>query len=278
MPIRLRPAHSAVLVLILLAVDTLPLAGQAGSRPATLERRMRAFIHAVAEEPRDSVAAYFPRRGDWTWVPTLVHGRRRMPPGAWRFRGSETLKVLSGGGPVCNSFALHRGDYGPYEGAFVSRAAHEEGRWRRVRGNRFVPPGASSRSPAFVEWRREDGEWVVSSLGDEKFHRGPRLLGRERNEGTRDRPGRPVVSAHLGYAAGAEWYERGELIAFEGRHYIKYGLPLPLADGEVERIGSLGRVALFVEAGMTRDAGILYIPVSAGQYQPYYPIGSGACE
>jgi hypothetical protein len=120
---------------------------------------------------------------------------------------------------------------------------------------------------------------VVSSFGDGYLHQGPRLLGRERNEGTRDRPGRLVVAAELGYTAGAEWYERNELIAFEGMRYVKYGLPRPIGDGEVERIGSLGRVALFAEAGMTRHAGvILYIPVSAGQYQPYYPAGGGGCE
>jgi hypothetical protein len=275
---RISPTRPAALVLILLAATALPLTARAGSRPTTLEGRMRAFLHAVAEEPRDSVAAFFPRRGDWAWVPAFVRGRRRMPPGAWRFRGPETLRVLGAGGPVCESFAQHRGDYGPVEGSFVSRTARHPGHWRRVRGNRFVPPGASPRSPVFVEWRREDGRWVVSSFGDEQLRRGPRLLGRERNEGTRDRPGRLVVRAELGYAAGAEWYERDEPIAFEGMHFLKYGLPRPLAEGEVERIGSLGRVALFVEAGFTRHAGILYVPVAAGQYQPYYPAGAGACE
>ncbi len=240
---------------------------------------MRAFIHAVAEEPRDSVTTYFPKRGDWTWVPAFVYGNRRVPPGAWRFRGPETLRVLSAGGPVCDSFAQYGGDYGPVEGSFVSRAASGKGRWRRVRGNRFVPPGASAGSPTFVEWRREDGRWVVSSFGDGYLYLGPRLLGRELNEGTRDRPGRPVVPAGTGYAAGAEWYERNELITFEGMRYVKYGLPRPIGDGEVERIGSLGRVALFAEAGMGEQQGvILYIPVSAGQYQPYYPAGGSACE
>ena len=39
------------------------------------------------------------------------------------------------------------------------------GRWRRVGGNRFVPPGAPASSPIFVEWRREGDAWVVAAAG-----------------------------------------------------------------------------------------------------------------
>ncbi|HEX8244638.1 MAG TPA: hypothetical protein VF541_14125 [Longimicrobium sp.] len=46
-------------------------------------------------------------------------------------------------------------------------------RWRRVRGNRFVPVGDPNSAGFFVEWRREGGRWVVSAFGDESFGEGP---------------------------------------------------------------------------------------------------------
>jgi hypothetical protein len=57
-------------------------------------------------------------------------------------------------------------------GLFAHQVMHRGTGWRRVRGNRFVPPGASASSAIFVEWRREGDRWVVSAFGDETFPSG----------------------------------------------------------------------------------------------------------
>lgn len=271
----IRPALFALPLLFLTAI---PLAAQAGASPASLERRMGAFLRAVVEEPRDSVAAYFPKSGDWRYVPSLLEAPRGTPPGGWLFRGDETLRAIGKGGPLCWSFEASWGDTGPFEGAIVSRAWVARTGWRRVRGNRFVPPGGSARSPAFVEWRREGGEWVVSSIGEQQPYHTPRPSPWERNQARRDRRPPPAAPPERSYAADAEWYVNNEPISFEGMTYVKYGLPRPLADDEVERIGSLGGVAIFVEAGMNGATEILYVLAGPGQYQPYNGFGSSACR
>jgi hypothetical protein len=141
-----------------------------------------------------------------------------------------------------------------------------------VGGTRFVPPGEPARSPAYVEWRLEDGEWVVSSIGDEQIYQRPRRP--MRNEVTRDR--RPGPDDGV-YAAGAEWYVMNEPIAFNGNRYVKYGLPRPLAAHEIERVGTLGGVAVYAEAASERME-VLYVAVGPGSYQPYQGSGSHRCR
>jgi hypothetical protein len=278
MRIRISIARPALFALPLLFATTIPLAAQAGGTPASLERRMRAFLRVVVEERRDSVAAYFPKSGDWRYVPSLLEAPRGTQPGGWLFRGDETLRAIGKGGPLCWSFEPSWGDTGPFEGAIVSRVRVARTGWRRVRGNRFVPPGEPARSPAFVEWRREGGEWVVSSIGEQQPYYTPRPSHWERNQARRDRRPLPATPPDSSYAANAEWYVRNEPIVFEGMTYVKYGLPRPLADNEVERIASLGGVAIFAEAGMGGATEILYVLAGPGQYQPYNGFGSRACD
>ncbi|HEU4452398.1 MAG TPA: hypothetical protein VFR81_05030 [Longimicrobium sp.] len=278
MRIRIPIAFSAVSALALLFATAISIAAQAGASSASLERRMGAFLRAVVEEPRDSVAAYFPKSGDWRYVPSLLKAPRGTPPGGWLFRAEETLRAIGKGGPLCWSFEPSWGDTGPFEGAIVSRVSVTRTGWRRVRGNRFVPPGESARSPAFVEWRREGGEWVVSSIGEQQPYYTPRPSPWERNQARRDRRPLPAAPPEASYGANAAWYVSNEPISFEGMTYVKYGLPRPIGDDEVERIGSLGGVAIFVEAGMNGATEILYVLAGPGQYQPYYAFGSRACH
>jgi len=120
--------------------------------------------------------------------------------------------------------------------------------WHRVGATRFVPPGRGARSPVFVEWRREDGRWVVSSLGGEEYVM-PRLLGRGVDEAI---PG-PRVPLRLPLAdtariaAGAPWFERNEPISVAGRRLVKYGLPRTLVEGDIVRWGTLYGVGVYVE-------------------------------
>ncbi len=133
--------------------------------------------------------------------------------------------------------------------------------WRRVGGKRFVPPGASARSPVFVEWRREHGRWVVSAFGDEDIYFPP-LLGSEGSAFFRDTAVVPEDAAF----APADWYT----ITVPYWRSSRYGAPRTLSRDQLTRVGVLNRVSVYVERGSSWDtAGVLYLPVSPGRYQPY---------
>lgn len=267
------PRPAWILLLIGIAASS-PAAAQRG-----LDARMRAFTDAMQEGQIDSVAAFFPRRGAWTWVLTTHDGARGDRVGVWRFGAEQTFRAIDDGGPVCDSFRLE------FEmramGPLSDQMMRDPPPWRRVRGNRFVPRGASAGSPAFVQWRREDGVWVVSSFGDERWTR-PRLLGFERNEGRRDGiPNDPLmvpIPPDAPNAASTEWYVANESIGFDARRYVKHGLPRTLAPGDVTRVGSLDGVGLYAETGQPGPAEVLYVPVAPGlEFQPYYAFGSPPC-
>jgi hypothetical protein len=228
-----------------------------------LERRNEAFLRAVVSAPHDSVAAFFPRRGDWTWTQVVEGAPPGRRPTVWRFAATETLRAI--GGPVSESFWKHAAGTGPRETVLVVRIEEQGTRWRRVAGNRFVPPGASARSPVFVQWRREDGRWVVSAFGDATDW-APRVLGYSPHghfvvPDTVLRPATPF------YAAEAPWYVESQAIYFEDYRYTKYGLPRAIADTlSLRRVGRFGLIGVYIE---NRDATVLYIPVAPGQYQLY---------
>jgi hypothetical protein len=233
---------------------------------------MRAFVEAAPEAPNDSVAAFFPRRGDWTWVRTAHHHARRGPTrvGVRRFPGAETLRAIGTGGPVCESFDQPAG-VGPYEGRLGMQAMLNRGPWRRVRGTRFVPPGEPASSPVFVEWRREDGAWVVSAFGDRDVY-DPRVLGRPPRPAWRDTTGVPEDAAF----APAEWY----MITLGGVRFPKYGIPRPLDRSRLVRIGVFQGVSVFAEPEENPDQPyIVYLPTAPGQVQGYQaPHGPYVCR
>lgn len=239
-----------------------------------LESRNQAFLRAVKDAPRDSVAAFFPRRGDWTWTQVTEGAPPGHPLRVRRFAATETLRAIQPNGPVCGSFLQVGGGVGPFETVLAGRievAGRIEGdgtRWRRVAGNRFVPPGESARSPTFVQWRREDGRWVVSAFGDAKQWF-PRVLGyvRGADDVVRDTvlrlPPTPV------YAAEAPWYLDNRTIYFDGSGYTKYGRPRAIADSlSLRRVGRFGLIGVYAEKE-DAYATLLYFPVAPGRYQPY---------
>lgn len=262
-------------IFVLLAlVGASPAAAQQG-----LEARMRGFLHAVQRMPVDSVAPFFPRRGTWTWVVTTHGSALGDRVGAWRFDAQQTLQVIREGGPACQSFTPP-GDVGGV-GVLINEAWEHPWPWRRVRGNRFVPRGASAASPLFVEWRREDGRWVVSSYGDQQWRR-PRLLGVGVHDARRDPVPHPPLTDAIPEgeprAEDTRWFVENEPITFEGMHYIKYGLSRALAPGDVTRIATLDGVALYAETGDEGGAGYLYVPVGSSlEFQPYQAFGSPPC-
>jgi hypothetical protein len=268
------PPRRMGIVLLAAILAAAPAAAQ-----SALEARMRAFTHAVSEGRIDSVAAFFPRRGTWTWVLTTHEGTFREHVGAWRFDAGQTLRVIDGRGPACEAFATH-GEIG-VRGPLTDQVMQHSRPWRRVRGNRFVPRGASVRSPAFVQWRREDGAWVVSAFGDERWMQ-PRLLGFERYEGRRDSvPGAPLtlpIPPDAPTAGLTRWYLGHQPILFEGFRYFQYGPSRTLAPGDVTRIASLDGVGLYAETGQAGLVDMLYVPVRPGfEFQPYQGFGAFPC-
>lgn len=91
--------------------------------------------------------------------------------------------------------------------------------------------------------------------------------------------GRPLT-AEDAVAENEPWYLDHRPITFERRRYVKYGLPRALAEHEVTRIGSLGRVGVFAETGASAEIpDVLYIPVRpGGEFQPYQGFGSEPCR
>ncbi|HEX6746478.1 MAG TPA: hypothetical protein VF092_04120 [Longimicrobium sp.] len=242
-----------------------------------LAARNEAFLRAVRDGDRERIAAFFPTRGDWTWVQAWENAPARKPS-IHRFAAAETMRAIANDGPACMSFEQMSGEVGPVETVLSMVAQFNEGPWRRTRGTRFVPPASASRRPgassAFVEWRREDGRWVVSTFGDAMYYRGPRLIGRERfYGGVRDSilplPPTPV------YAAAERWYVNNEPFYFEGRRYVKYGLPRTIDPALLRRIGRFGLMGIYAEKPRPGedDAETVYIPVGPGEYQPYQAFG-----
>ena len=273
-----------LLPLALLLIAPLPLAAQRAPAPAPearLPARMQAFLGAMQDEgTRAQIAAFFPRRGDWTWVRTSrsVRGGGERTE-IRRFPGPETVRAIGAGGPACTSFEAPGGEYGPFEGSLRMQGMMSPTGWRRVRGSRFVPPGAPATSAVFVEWRREDGAWVVSAFGEESvyFPGGPRLLGvpaPRRGTVVRDTV---LVPEGAAYAAGEDWFVGNEPITLDGWRYIQYGLPRPLPPGRLTRIGTLGRVAVYAVDGDTHAPGMLMVPVRAGELQPYQGFRPPTC-
>jgi len=71
------------------------------------------------------------------------------------------------------------------------------------------------------------------------------------------------------YAANATWFINNEPVTFQGRRYVKYGLPRVLNVNEVTRVGEFQGVSVFAEAGQTRPE-VIYVPVRPGcELQPY---------
>jgi hypothetical protein len=157
----------AWLSLVLSAARVLPetTSGRTGAEP-DLQRRMEAFIAAFDTLGADDFAVFFPRRGSFKYRHT-VHGDSGWVA-EWIFPGAQARQALADESkPLWASFTVQW--EGQPIGLFAHQVLERPGRWVRVYGTRFVPPGADRWSAIYVEWRREGGEWVISELGDELF-------------------------------------------------------------------------------------------------------------
>lgn len=131
---------------------------------ASLQARMDAFLTSDVRGFADSIAAFFPRSGDFTWVVT-THYEDRDVVGTWRFPAADFAAAY--GDPLNDMLDGH------VEGNRVGSLSHQiqirRPRWRRAPGNRFVPADEPDSSPIYVQWRGEEGRWVVSVIGDEAY-------------------------------------------------------------------------------------------------------------
>ncbi|HET7231208.1 MAG TPA: hypothetical protein VFJ16_14445 [Longimicrobium sp.] len=232
----------------------------ARSQPGwSLRRTMREMEKAYEAQ------GFFPTRGEWSWTLTTRYRANPTAVGLWRFPAAQTDSVLADS-PVCGVFPLGT-PCNPYD--FLPEEPPRP--WRRVSATRFVPPDAGRHSATFVEWRRENGRWVISSLGTEEEY-WPRLLGRSIDEAV---PGpRVLLKLPLAdtarVAAGQPWYENDEPITVAGVRLVKYGLPRQLAEGDVVRWGTLHGVGVYVEPRTPRVPQIVYLVVDrGGSFQPY---------
>jgi hypothetical protein len=234
-----------------------------------LAARNEAFLRTVRSGDRDAAAAFFPRRGEWTWVQALRDAPAGQPPSIRRFAAADARAAIGERGPACWSFQRGNGAVGPPETYLGMQAEMHGTRWRRVRGNRFVPPGQSAASPVFVEWRREDGRWVLSSFGDVDHYGGPHVAGVPTylvRDTASPLPPMPV------YVTGEPWFVNNEYYVFEGRVYLKYGRPRPIDPALLHRVGRRGMVGVYAERGAPGPYGVvlvLYFPTAPGEFQPY---------
>jgi hypothetical protein len=273
----------AALLAALLAALALPLRAQepdslpaADASAATLEERMDAFLKAVDRGIERRAADFFPRDGHFTWVRT-THYPSGSHVGFWRFRASEVAKAVETCGPLMGSFEFL--PHGQPVGGFYHQMMESDSTWRRVRGNRFVARSGMAKTPAFVEWRREAGRWVISSFGDEGYRadagRKP-MLGVPAWQVVRD-----TSAAHSRddvYATGVRWQERNlPMITFDGYRYLRYGIPRPIESRELAWIARIGPVRVYAARG-DRAGEVLYVPTDRGVYQPFQSERSPSCR
>jgi hypothetical protein len=72
------------------------------------------------------------------------------------------------------------------------------------------------------------------------------------------------------YAEGTTWFMNNEEVKLGAQTYVKYGLPRVLGVNEIQKSSTYQGVNVYVEAGFTGVAEVIYIPVRRGcEFQPY---------
>ncbi len=249
----------------LLALALYATAAGAQGRDETPRARMDAFLASLMAEGKMEPYEYFPARGSWSWINTRA-GR----VGVHRFPSSETRRALESFCPLYDSFMFQ--PEGQPMGGLIGHVLENGSGWRRVRGTRFVPPGKPASSPTFVEWRREDGRWVVSAFGDESP--------RGRLTYPEDAPNtvRRDATARAESTDDGPWFTGHGPIHFEGRRWFLSGAPRVVAREHLTRLGSLNGVPVYAEAGV-RIPEALYVAVGPGpEVLPFQSYQYRPCE
>lgn len=129
------------------------------SADATLSSAMRKLIHALRSRNTSLFLSLFSRRRPFYHLNPMNVGSKQY------FRDSITyarlLKDVRNKGDLY-WLLIERADNGNYD-AFVDNFP-DDTIWIRVRGNKFVPPGAGLTSHTYVRWRKENGRWVIDEI------------------------------------------------------------------------------------------------------------------
>jgi len=270
MRIRL-PALGATLLLLSAAGTSLAAqrdTARVHTAPRTAREAMRRFVHALAVPLDEDPLSFFPHEGEWTWVHTTAN----VPAGGdavgiWRFRASETEGATLHCGPARDSFSGSMEGQAP---GLTAEASNGEPTFREVAPHWFVPPYQKGRYPTFVQWRKENGRWVIASFGDEgEFAPWPPPVDeRAIVQRVRTRP-EPATPAYP--AANEPWFTSDHILTFAWHRYVAYGQPREIRLDELEPLGWAGDIRVYAEKGKARfrAPAVLYVPVSAGNYQPF---------
>lgn len=132
--------------------------------PPALQARNTEFLAAVDSHPPRQLAGFFPRAGEVVYRHT-VYADDGTTVREQRFSANDLPAALEG--PLWAVFTSQ------VEGQVVGLFAHQVSlrgrRWTYAGNHRFVPPGASRCSASYVQWRLENGAWVISGIADEEY-------------------------------------------------------------------------------------------------------------
>lgn len=242
------------------AKDTMP-----GTRPGwSVDRAMRVFRRDFDERAE----AFFPRRGTWDYVTRTRDHTGAVHRGIHRFPAGQTDAAIDG--PLCEEFK--HGEISVM-GSLAWYAVETETRWRRVSATRFQPRKPEEESTVFVDWRREDGRWVIAAIGSLSSYVPPPppptppldpLLGRRL---------RLPLAGDARVAGEMDWYRDNLPVEIAGHRRTKYGLPRELSERDVVYFTTFEGVEVYAEPSEVRSRRgpiIVYIPVDrTGMFQPY---------
>lgn len=141
-----------------------------GEAPEALRSRNREFLAAVASRPVRQLIEFFPRAGSVTYRHTVYSASAPTTTEQTFFAGDIPAAL---NGPLSRVFTFQAERQ--IVGLFAHQLTLRGSRWSYVGDDRFVPPGADRSAVIFVEWRLENGRWVISSVGDEEFKTGALL-------------------------------------------------------------------------------------------------------
>jgi hypothetical protein len=161
----LRIAALAAAVLISASGEFVTAHAQRGDEiPEALQRRNADFLSTVDSRPPDPLIAFFPRTGVVTYRHT-VYSDSGIAVSVAEIAASEVPASLKG--PLLPVFTLQH--HGQPIGRFVHQLKLRGQEWEYIGNFRFVPPGEDRCSAIYVQWREENGIWVISEFGDEGF-------------------------------------------------------------------------------------------------------------
>ncbi|HET7462493.1 MAG TPA: hypothetical protein VFJ82_14665 [Longimicrobium sp.] len=239
------------------------------SRPGwSLRRTMRAFLR----EAGMTVLGFFPTRGEWDYVTETRYRGAGKVVGIHRFSAAQTRDAIERpDGPLCNMFSSGDGVVFP---SVVGYAIESPG-WRRVGPRRFQPSQADDRIGVWVEWKREDGRWVIAAIG-EWATEPPRVLGTpvaQARDTVRGRRLSLPLPPGAKLAPDAPWYQAGRTLQIEGPPYLRVQLTQKFASGRLVSYATVDGVTIWTEREQLQSSwgpNVVYVPIDRdGTFQVY---------